>query len=367
MDIALKLLPKKWLFIGGVITLFFFIILLIGVITTLVGGFESSSNDTSYISEGDFVGGTANVSPQVMQHLPLVEEYAKKYGIEQYVAIMLALIQQESGGRGNDPMQSSESFCGRVGCITDVETSIDKGVLHFKSVLEKANYDIKLTLQSYNFGGGFIDWIKQRGGTYTLDLAIQFSKEMYAKEKARGRGHLYTCIRQEAKPLGACYGDILYVEAVLKYYNGGVAAIGNGDGTVIQASGAIKKAIEVGMTALGRPYFWGGGRTTASIARKEFDCSSFVWWAYREAGINLGPMGATTETLKHKGRKISPTQMKVGDLIFWDTYKKDGHVAIYIGDGKFLGAQSSNGVSVERVDNTYWKTHFSGHVRRVVE
>lgn len=360
MHIVLKLIPKKWLVTATLALTAIFFIILIGIFTMLVGGFGSQSNDSSL--NDTFIGGTANVSPEVMALLPYVEKYANKYGISNYVGIMLALIQQESGGRGSDPMQSSESYCGRVGCINSVEMSIDKGVLHFKNVLTKANHDVQLTLQSYNFGGGFIDWIKKRGGKYTKELAIKFSQQMYQKEIARGRGHLYSCIRAEAKPLRACYGDILYVDAVLKYYNGGI-----GDqGVVVNASGAIKKAIDVGMTALGRPYVWGGGRTNASIARREFDCSSFVWWAYREAGVNLGPMGATTNTLKYKGARVNASKMKVGDLIFWDTYKKDGHVAIYIGDGKFLGAQSGDGVSIARLDNPYWKKHFSGHVRRVV-
>ena len=32
-----------------------------------------------------------------------------------------AMMMQESGGRGDDPMQSSESLCGKVGCINDPE------------------------------------------------------------------------------------------------------------------------------------------------------------------------------------------------------------------------------------------------------
>jgi len=329
---------------------------------------SSSDSGTS-----EFEAGTANVSPEVMALSPIVEKYARENGIPEYVGLILALIMQESGGTPQalktDPMQSSESLCGRVGCINDVDASIKQGVKHFKSVLENSGYDVLLTLQSYNFGGGFIGWVKKHGGKYTKELAIQFSQEQYAKEVARGRGHLYSCPRAEAKPLKACYGDILYVDAVLKYFNGSVGGVvgGGGGGMVVNASGASKKAIEAGMTLLGRPYFWGGGRTTKSIARKEFDCSSFVRWAYEQAGVNLGPMsGTTTDTLKHKGRKISLSEMKPGDLMFWNTYKINGHVGIYIGDGQFIGAQSSTGISIVSIDKPYYKKRFN-HVRRVVE
>ncbi|WP_408011128.1 lysozyme family protein [Pseudalkalibacillus sp. A8] len=49
--------------------------------------------------------GAANLSEEVLQHKPTVEN--KEYGIEKHVGILLALMMQESGGRGNDPMQVS--------------------------------------------------------------------------------------------------------------------------------------------------------------------------------------------------------------------------------------------------------------------
>ncbi|MFP7176522.1 lysozyme family protein [Priestia filamentosa] len=153
MHIVLQLIPKKYL-IGGVLALVGLIgLVLMGAVITLVGGIESDSGqeDVAIVGRGGIGAGTANVSPQVQQYQPLLEKYASKHGLDaSYVPIMMALMMQESAGRGNDPMQSSESYCGEVGCITSPELSIDQGVSHFKSVLQKANYDIKLTLQSYN-------------------------------------------------------------------------------------------------------------------------------------------------------------------------------------------------------------------------
>src|SRR5690625_1142578 len=99
-----------------------------------------------------------------------------------------------------------------------------------------------------------------------------------------------------------------------------------------------------------------------------FDCSSFVHWAYKENGIDLGALSnVSTETLNKMGERISMDDMKVGDLIFWDTYKDDGHVGIYIGDGNFIGAQSSTGVAIESLSSSYWSSVFNGHVRRIIE
>lgn len=114
-------------------------------------------------------------------------------------------------------------------------------------------------------------------------------------------------------------------------------------------------------------YVFGGGRNQSDIGRGYFDCSSFVHWAYLQAGIQLGPLGSvSTETLNKTGKRISINEIQVGDIIFWDTYKRDGHVGIYIGNGKWIGAQSSTGVAVEDLNNSYWRSVFSGHVRRIL-
>lgn len=131
-----------------------------------------------------------------------------------------------------------------------------------------------------------------------------------------------------------------------------------------------KNIAKTGFKWLGRPYVWGGGRTPAAIAAGNFDCSSFVRWVYAENGINLGPMASTsTETLNKIGKAISIKDIKIGDVIFFNTYKKDGHIVVYIGDGKFIGANGDNtsgGISVENLNSPYWKSVFVGHVRRYI-
>ncbi|WP_318010255.1 NlpC/P60 family protein [Bacillus sp. 28A-2] len=133
--------------------------------------------------------------------------------------------------------------------------------------------------------------------------------------------------------------------------------------------GGIEGAISTGSTIVGQsPYKWGGGRSQSDIDARRFDCSSFVRWAFASAGINLGPVGGTTtDTLVGKGRAVSASDMKRGDLVFFDTYKVNGHVGIYLGNGTFLNDNSSRGVSVDSMSNVYWKKAFNGVVRRVVE
>src|SRR6184192_3695367 len=120
--------------------------------------------------------------------------------------------------------------------------------------------------------------------------------------------------------------------------------------------------VDVGNKWIGNSvYIFGGGRNQSDIARGRFDCSSFVHRAFAQEGVNLGPLESTsTDTLKYLGKTVSPNEMKPGDLVFFDTYKPDGHVGIYIGSGKFIGAQTPTGVAIEDMTKGYWKEKFNG-------
>ena len=61
----------------------------------------------------------------------------------------------------DDVMQASESLGLPPNTIEDPERSIKVGIRYFADMLEKAGGDIKLTLQAYNFGGGFIDYANE--------------------------------------------------------------------------------------------------------------------------------------------------------------------------------------------------------------
>lgn len=195
--------------VGGFV-LFIFVA---GVFQSIIGGGGETDDSGQYVS---LPPGTYPLNDTVEGYRDEVEMYAEDYGIESHVDILLAMMMQESGGKGDDPFQASESKCGYIGCITNPNESIKQGVKYYKSVLNQADGDIKLTLQSYNFGGGFIGYVMDRGGEYTKKLAVSFSQMMYEELKHTGN---YSCIRGDSVPSGACYGDVQYVDAVLKYYH----------------------------------------------------------------------------------------------------------------------------------------------------
>lgn len=211
--IGVLTLKAKLIALGVGLVLFLVIVMTLGVVSiinTVVGG----SNASDFGSGPILGGGNAQVSAEVEQYRGTIQAELDKYDKGEYTDLLLALMMQESGGRGNDPMQASESKCGYIGCITSPQESIEYGVKHFLSVMSEAKNDIKLTLQSYNFGGGFINYVLENGGSYTKELAISFSQMMYQKLVHTG---IYKCHRPSAIQHNACYGDIEYVDAVLKY------------------------------------------------------------------------------------------------------------------------------------------------------
>lgn len=186
----------------------------LAVTAALCGIFVLVSILTFKQSDSRFKLSVPMVSDKVWDYKPLVEKYAKQFEIEEHVDVLLAMMMQESGGRGNDPMQSSESYCGEPGCIKDPELSIKQGVYYFSQTIEEANGDVKLAIQSYNFGKGFIDYVNRNSGTYSREIAINFSQKMY---KSADNKSIYTCLREEAEKYNACYGDIYYVRDVMEF------------------------------------------------------------------------------------------------------------------------------------------------------
>lgn len=91
-----------------------------------------------------------------------------------------------------------------------------------------------------------------------------------------------------------------------------------------------------------------------------FDCSGFVQYVFANAaGIGL-PHKASE--MYQRGTPVSNPQP--GDLVFFNTTGENySHVGIYVGNGNFIGAQSSTGVGTTSLSLSYWKTRYEGAVR----
>ena len=252
----------------------------------------------------------------------MIRQYAKQHGVAEYTELIKAVMMQESGGRGSDPMQASE--CGyntryphTPNGITDPEYSIDVGIQNLAACLRAAEVEnlidmerIKLALQGYNFGNGYISWAKTNYGGYSYANAVEFSAI-------------------QAERLGwDIYGDTQYVSHVLRYYPYGRAFTDGGNQAIV----------EVALTQLGneggQPYWsWYGFES-----RVEW-CACFVSWCYGQSGRTeprfAGCQSQGVPWFQSHGQwgargyeNIAP-----GDAIFfdWDLDGSADHVGIVVG------------------------------------
>ena len=293
---------------GWIAVLIIMIVVLFGAAVAMFGGGSDSNSYTP-------------VSAEVEAYEPIIQKYAKEYGIPEYVELIKAVMMQESGGRGLDPMQAAEgSFNTKYphehNGIKDPEYSIQCGVQELKAALTSAEVEspidmehIKLALQGYNFGNGYISWAKTKYGGYSYANAVEFST-------------------QQAQRLGwDSYGDTQYPAHVLRYYPYGRAFTAGGNQAIV----------EVALTQLGnqggQPYWsWYGFNS-----RVEW-CACFVSWCadqcgYIESGLVPKFAGCVdgANWFKSNGKWQDRTyEPKAGDIIFFD-WEGDGttdHVGI---------------------------------------
>ena len=272
-----------------------------------------------------FIGSSQSSEPlsaEVLAHTPAIQRYASEFGIPEYVPVIQAIMMQESGGRGTDPMQASEcpyntQYPNTPSAIQDADYSIKVGVQYYADCVREAGCEspqdldkLKLSLQGYNYGNGYISWAIRNHGGYSEANALQFSQEQAAAHGWSG------------------YGDPEYVPHVLRYYSGGglfAGLFGNGQLVTIAKS-------QLGNEGGQKFWSWYG-----FDSREEW-CACFVSWCADQAGLiqkevvpkfSVCTDGVALFQAKRKwqGGGSVPTP---GSLIFFD-WNQDGasdHVEI---------------------------------------
>ena len=117
----------------------------------------------------------------------------------------------------------------------------------------------------------------------------------------------------------------------------------------------VEKMIAAAESKKGSNYVRGGkGPNT-------FDCSGFVHWCLRQAGVSHSYMTSTQWRKSSKYKKISSmSSLKRGDiLVFSGETEGEGHVGIYMGSNKMIDASASYGeVRTTSIGSPYWEKHF---------
>lgn len=94
---------------------------------------------------------------------------------------------------------------------------------------------------------------------------------------------------------------------------------------------------------IGNPYVWGGTSLT-----KGADCSGFTLSVFKKYGMTLPHHSGSQAQM---GKKVSLSEAKAGDLVFYSNGKRVNHVAIYIGGGQVVHASSPRtGIKISNVN-----------------
>ncbi|MDC7288259.1 lysozyme family protein [Blautia schinkii] len=158
---------------------------------------------------------------------PQVEEVAARFGMSDYVDLILALMMQESSGKGPDVMQAAEGAYNTLypqvpNGITDTAYSIECGIQELKYAMDKAGVEsptdmegIKLALQAYNFGAdSYFSYLEQNGHSVWTQQSAEAFAQMASGGQQRSEDNP---LRDPAGPWD--YGDQRYPEHVLRYYH----------------------------------------------------------------------------------------------------------------------------------------------------
>lgn len=149
----------------------------------------------------------------VLQHREMLEKVAKEKGLSADLEVLYAIMNVESGGRLKDVMQSSESMGLPVNTL-GTEDSIEQGLRYYKELKEKTrelSLDEKSLWQAYNYGIGFLYYVKEHGGQYQDSLAENFAKEQSGGKLVAYKNKLAT---KENGGYRYQYGNMFYARLI---------------------------------------------------------------------------------------------------------------------------------------------------------
>ncbi|MEZ5454581.1 MAG: C40 family peptidase [Lysobacteraceae bacterium] len=123
---------------------------------------------------------------------------------------------------------------------------------------------------------------------------------------------------------------------------------------------AGNEAMFMALSLVGTPYRYGGNTPESG-----FDCSGLIGYVFQHSLALVLPR-TTSALFQAAGERISASELRTGDLVFFGSARQVSHAGIYVGESRFVHAPSSGGtVRLDHLDSDYWKARFLG-ARRVL-
>jgi hypothetical protein len=88
-----------------------------------------------------------------------------------------------------------------------------------------------------------------------------------------------------------------------------------------------------------------------------------IAWGGSAAGGSIAPvlnvdLPRTTKAQVKQGRPIPLKRLQAGDLVFFKPPSYPRHVGIYLGGSEFVHASKNKGVTLSKIDPTYWGKYY---------
>lgn len=161
----------------------------------------------------------------------------------------------------------------------------------------------------------------------TVETKLAAAKRLFGTLKAADRARLAAQRRAAAARARAGRGQYARASRFTRANEANAADATSAPAYDGAGSGRAAVALRTAFGQLGDPYRWGG------TGPSSFDCSGLTAYAWRAAGVSLPHSSAAQYA---GGRKISRSELRPGDLVFY--YRPISHVAIYIGGGQVIDA-----------------------------
>lgn len=248
--ILVKKIAKKLGWSVGIVSFLGFLIItaVVIIITAVLNG-----DDTSDLPTG------IELSADVIAYTPIIQMYAEKHNISEYVPLIQAIMEVESKGQGTDPMQCSECpfntrYPQTPNSIEEAGYSIDVGCQYLAYCIQQAGATgmndipkIQLVAQGYNYGNGYISWALNNYGGYTKENALEFS--LMKQQELGWNG----------------YGDPEYVPKIFKYLQNNSTGVPHQD------------IVNIALKEVGNNY--------SKYGLASNWCAAFVSWCARQCNI----------------------------------------------------------------------------------